>query len=63
MTVGVPVNGLPKIFSVPVQTLRDSVLGYIDPQNFQSGGGTVLTKEEKQTFVNHVETMEQLGHE
>ena len=51
-----------KKFAVPVQTLRDRVKGYIDPQNFKTGGETVLTKEEEETLVNHVETMAQLGY-
>ena len=51
-----------KNLAVPVQILRDSVKGYINPQTFQSGGETVLTKEEKATLVNHVETMAQLGY-
>ena len=42
-----------KKFAVPAQTLRDQFKGYIDPQNFQLGGDTVLTKEEEETLVNH----------
>ena len=59
---GVPVKTAAKKFAVPVQTLRDRVKGYIDPQNFKTGGETVLTKEEEETLVNHVETMAQLGY-
>ena len=59
---GVPVKMAAKKIAVPVQTLRDRVKGYIDHQNFQSGGETVITKEEEETLVNHVETMAQLGY-
>ena len=57
VTEGIPVKRAAKKIAVPVQTLRDSVKGYINPQNFQSGDQTVLTKAEEGTHANYVETM------
>ena len=59
---GTPVKRAAKQFCVPVQTLRDRVKGHKDPFNFEQGGETVLTHEEEETLVEHVETMAQLGY-
>ena len=59
---GTPVKTAAVQFGVPVQTLRDTVKGHIDPVNFQVGGETILKSEEEETLIEHVEAMAQLGY-
>jgi transposase-like protein len=59
---GLQVEKAARQFGVPSQTLRDRVRGAIDPVNFACGGSTLLTLEEEQTLVEHIETMAQLEY-
>ncbi|KAH3715039.1 hypothetical protein DPMN_057743 [Dreissena polymorpha] len=49
------------MFGVPIQTLRDRVKGRVDPTNLKNEI-TLLSLEEEQSLVEHVEVMAQLGY-
>ncbi|KAH3715873.1 hypothetical protein DPMN_058587 [Dreissena polymorpha] len=49
------------MFGVPIQTLRDRVKGRVDPTNLKNEN-TLLSLEEEQSLVEHVEVMAQLGY-
>ena len=51
-----------RTFGVPVQTLRDRVIGIVDPDNDACGSDPLLTREEELTLVEHVEVLAELGY-
>lgn len=55
---GISVEKVARMFGVPAKTLRDRV----DPDNCQAGADTVLTLEQEEELVKHVETMAELGY-
>lgn len=55
---GISFEKVARMFGVPAKTLRDGV----DPDNCQSGADTVLTLEQEEELVKHVETMAELWY-
>ena len=51
-----------RTFGVPVQTLRDRVIGLVDPDNDACGSNPLLTRDEELTLVEHVEVLAELGY-
>lgn len=45
------------MYGVPMQTLRDRVIGNVDPMNDSYGPETVLSNEEAEQLEEHVEIM------
>ena len=50
------------MFGVPAQTLRDRIIGLVDPSNDSCGPETLLSQEEELMLVEHVEVLAQLGY-
>ena len=59
-TKGFSVHKAAKKFNVPEQTLRDRVLGKINPTSF--GRDTMFTKEEEKSLVIHLQARAELGY-
>jgi hypothetical protein len=57
---GFAVKKAARIYGVPQQTLRDRVLGRIDPINF--GNETLFSKEEERKLVEHLQARADLGY-
>ena len=51
-----------KIFRVPENTLRDRVLGKIDPENVVTGKTPLFTLIEEAKIMNHFKKMSLLGY-
>lgn len=49
-------------YGVPMQTLRDRVLGKIDPESISSGTKPLFSLEEEAVFVEHLKAMASLGY-
>lgn len=56
------VRAAARMFGIPAQTLRDRVIGLVDPSNDSCGPETLLSKEEELMLVEHVEVLAQLGY-
>ena len=50
------------MFGVPARTLRDRIIGLVDPSNDSCGPETLLSQEEELMLVEHVEVLAQLGY-
>ncbi|XP_060556927.1 uncharacterized protein LOC132717474 [Ruditapes philippinarum] len=59
---GTPVLRASKLFGVPQQTLRDRVLGKIDPECITTGREPVLNMFEEAKIVQHIKTMANYGY-
>lgn len=59
---GVPVLRACKQFGVPQQTLRDRVLGKIEPDCVTTGRAPVLSQYEEAKLVDHIESMASYGY-
>jgi len=57
---GVAVKKAAKMYGVPQQTLRDRVLGKVDPVN--SGNETLFSREEERKLVEHLKARANLGY-
>ena len=57
-----PVKTAARQYGVPQTTLRDRVLGRIDPETTSSGPQALLSQHEETVFVEHIKTMSQLGY-
>jgi hypothetical protein len=51
-----------RMYGVPSQTLRDRVCGCVDVNKCNIGVETILSLEEEERLVQHVETMGELGY-
>ena len=56
-----PVRTAARKYKVPPQTLRDRVNGKVDADNLKNKE-TLFSFEEEQSFVEHIVTMDRLGH-
>ena len=59
---GHPIKTTARKYGIPAQTLRDRVIGMVDPDNCALGPETLLTFEEEETLVEHVLTLAELGY-
>ena len=50
------------IHGVPETTLRDRILGNVDPETVTVGKAPLFQQKEELTLVNHIKTMAQLGY-
>ena len=57
-----PIKATAKKFGIQAQTLRDRVIGLVDPDNRAPGPGTLLSIKEEETPVDHVLTLAELGY-
>ncbi|XP_045188616.2 uncharacterized protein LOC123546428 [Mercenaria mercenaria] len=57
-----PVKTAARQYGVPQTTLRDRVLGRIDPETTSSGPQALLSQHEEAVFVEHIKAMAQLGY-
>ena len=57
-----PVKTAARQYGVPQTTLRDRVLGRIDPETTSSGPLALLSQHEQAVFVEHIKSMSQLGY-
>ena len=57
---GVAVKKAARMYGVPQQTLRDRVLGKVDPVN--SGNETLFSREEERKLVEHLKARANLGY-
>ena len=57
---GMSVKKAARSFGVPVTTLRDRVLGYIDPINFEKD--TIFSREEESSIIEHRQARADLGY-
>ncbi|XP_060572341.1 uncharacterized protein LOC132730435 isoform X3 [Ruditapes philippinarum] len=51
-----------KVYGVPMQTLRDRVLGHIEPDTTRSGPGPLLSEFEEAKLVDHIKDMAYVGY-
>ena len=59
---GYPIKTTARKFSIPAQTLRDRVIGLVDPDNCAPSPGSLLSVKEEETLVEHVSTLAELGY-
>jgi hypothetical protein len=57
-----PFKSAARQFGIPQTTLRDRVLGRIDPETTSSGPQSLLSQYEEAIFVEHIKGMAQLGY-
>ena len=57
-----PVKTAAQQYGVPQTTLRDRVLGRIDPEITSSEPQALLSQHEEAVFVEHIKSMSQLGY-
>ena len=54
--------GAARQFNVPVTTLRDRILGNIDPETMKSGRSPLLDAFQESNIVNHLKIMAEYGY-
>ncbi|XP_038072690.1 tigger transposable element-derived protein 1-like [Patiria miniata] len=59
---GMPYKKASRIFSIPYSTLHDRVNGKTKLESTRSGPDPLLTQEEEQTLVTHIELMSSYGY-
>ena len=59
---GIPVKKSSRIFSIPYSTLHDRVNGKTKLETTKSGPDPLLTQEEEQALVTHIELMSSYGY-
>lgn len=57
-----PVKTAARQYAVPQTTLRDRIMGRIDPETLSSGPSPLFTQEEEAMFVEHLKGMAELGY-
>lgn len=60
--MGMPVKTAARQYGVPQTTLRDRVLGRIDPETTSSGPQALFSQHEEAVFVEHIKSMAKLGY-
>ncbi|CAC5426022.1 unnamed protein product [Mytilus coruscus] len=59
---GMSVRGASRQYNVPMQTLRDRILGKIDPECVTTGRFPIFSQEEEAQSVDHLKSVAQYGY-